>query len=118
MAFLDWWVPHVPLEPGEVEQLALLANHSVGWRAVGGKLVVTDRRLVFRPNRVDRGLGGKVWTAPLGAILEVGRKPPTFGLFNGGLRSRLRIVTSDGAEHLFVVDGLAAQIARIQALRG
>lgn len=114
---MSWWVPDTPLEPGEVERHAVLANHSVGWRAVGGKLVVTDRRLVFRPNRVDRELGGGLWSVPLGQIVEIGRRRPTFHPFNGGLRSRLRIVTADGAEHLFVVNRLDREIETLQALR-
>lgn len=117
MSVVAWWVPDTPLEPGEIERHALLANHSVDWRAVGGKLVITDRRLIFRPNRVDRRLGGEVWTVPLGHIADVGARQRTWHPFNGGLRKRLRIVTTDGAEHLFVVNGLDGVIAKIQALR-
>jgi hypothetical protein len=117
MAFLDWWVPDAPLEPDEVEQLAIPANHTVSrWRAVGGKLIATSQRLVFRPHRFDRAFGGRVWSVPLASIRAVGRKPPTFNPFDGGIRSRLCITTDDG-EHLFVINRLAAQIARIDALR-
>ncbi len=117
MAFVDWWVPQTPLEAGEVEHLAILANHSVGWRAIGGKLVATDGRLMFRPNRVDRGLGGKVWTAPLAQIVGLGKKPRTYHPFNGGLRTRLSVVTSDAVEHLFVINRLDEHLARLHALR-
>jgi len=117
MSFIDWWVPDTPLEDGETERTSLLANHSRGGIAVGGKLVITNRRLVFRPGRVDRKLGAKVWSVPLAHITEIGKRKRTWNPFDGGLRTRLRIVTHDGAEHLFVVNGLDDVIATLQQLR-
>jgi hypothetical protein len=116
MAVLDWWVPREELGD-ETEQWSVRANHSVSaWRAVGGRLVATDERLVFYPNRVDRKLAGRVWSVPFKSVTSVGKKPPTGGLFNGGLRSRLRLVTDDGVEHLFVVNGLGRIIEQTDAL--
>ncbi len=116
MAFLDWWVPEVALEPGEAERWSALANQKRGWRAIGGILSATERRVIFRPNRVDRRFGGTVWTVPLTEVAAIGRRGPTFHPFDGGLRSRLQIMTRDGAEHLFVINKLAAQIAVLRGL--
>jgi hypothetical protein len=117
MSFIDWWVPPTPLEPGETEVLAILANKCDAWRAVGGKLVATERRVIFRPGRVDRALGSREWSVPHTRIAEIGSSPRTWNPFNGGLRTRLRLVTDDRAEHLFVVNRLDEQIARLQQLR-
>ncbi|MCA9678402.1 MAG: hypothetical protein KC464_25475 [Myxococcales bacterium] len=119
MGFDAWWVPDVPLDDGEQVALEILANHTVSrWRAVGGKLALTDRRLRFRPNRVDRSLGGEVWSVPLDQIADVGRQPRTWNLFDGGLRTRLRVTTRDGAAHLFVVNRLGRVVDAIAAARG
>ena len=116
MSFAKWWVPAAELDDGESEIWSVLANHSVSaWRAVGGKLVATQSRLVFTPNRIDRALKGRVWAVPLDSIKAVDRKGPTGGLFNGGLRSRMRIVTNDGTEHLFVVNKLNDIISKTEA---
>jgi hypothetical protein len=118
MAFLDWWLPEEPLQIGEEERSGYLANHSVSaWRAVGGKLIATNRRLMFRPNRIDRSLGGKLWTVYFHDVAAVGKIGPTFGLFNGGMVSRLEIRTNDGSSHRFVVSNLDSVVAELERLR-
>lgn len=102
-SFVEWWVPSGALESGESERRTWLANHSVGWRAVGGKLAATDRRLLFTPNIIDAKLGGRAWSVPLGEIQSFSTRAPTFHPFNGGMRTRLKVATQDGGEHLFVV---------------
>src|SRR5687767_14504607 len=117
MGFLDWFAPRAPLPAGETEVWSALANHSVSPdRALGGRLRATEHRLIFEPNRVDRGLGGQTWSVPLGAIAAVGVEPRTGRLFDGGLRDRLRVVTADGAAHRFVVNKLPRVIAELDAL--
>ncbi|MBK9034709.1 MAG: hypothetical protein IPL61_26160 [Myxococcales bacterium] len=117
MGFTDWWIPGAELEAGEVVSATWLANHSSANSSAGGKLELTDRRLRFRPSRVDRALGSRVWSVPFAALTEVGRAPRTWHPFNGGLRTRLRLATTDGAVHLFVVNGLARVIAAIDDAR-
>lgn len=117
MTFLDWWVPPTPLDAGETERFTILANRSSANATAGGTLVATDRRLMFRPSRIDRAFGGKVWSVPFARITEYGKRARTWHPFNGGLRTRLRVVTDDQAEHLFVVNGLDDVIAKLQALR-
>ena len=116
MTFADWWIPNDGLVIGP-ERWSALANHTVSpRRAVGGKLVANDLQLVFLPNRVDRTMGGQVWRVPLVSITSVGTRSRTGNPFNGGLRRRLRLVTSDGAEHLFVVNRLSRAVEELQAL--
>jgi hypothetical protein len=117
MSFEDWWVPKAELDAsaGETSVASWLANHTDSpWTTIGGKLELTDRRLIFRPGRADRALGSKIWSVPLAAITEVGRHARTWNPFDGGLRTRLRVVTRDGKTHLFVVNGLDAVIAKIR----
>lgn len=113
MGFEEWWVPSGALADGERELRSWLANHSVGWRAVGGKLVATDRRLIFSPNIMDARMGGRTWSLPLEQMAQLGTRSPTFHPFNGGMMTRLKITTRDGGEHLFVVsnpEGVAAEL--------
>ncbi len=115
---LAWWVPAAPLPPDEPPQARWLANHAVSsMRAVGGTLIATTLRLRFTPNRVDRALGGKVWEVPMGAIAAIELAPVSLkAFFGGGLRRRLRVVTSDGAPHLFVVNDVTRVRADLRAL--
>jgi len=64
------------------------------FRAVGGKLYLTDRRLVFGRHELDANLGGQEWDAPLEELVKA------------EVRGRLKhvIVTdADGGEERFVV---------------
>jgi len=69
-------------------------------------LYLTTARLLFEPNRVDAATGGSRWSVPLSAIVSVDVAPRDGSLFNGGLRSRLRIGLADGSVELFVVNRL------------
>lgn len=115
---LAWWVPSTALPADEPPQARWLANHAVSpMRALGGRLVATPKRLRFTPNRVDRALGGEVWEVPLAAIAAIEIAPVSLkAFFGGGLRRRLRLVTSDGAPHLFVVNDVAKVQADLRAL--
>lgn len=72
-------------------------------RAVGGKLVLTDDRLEFRPHGFDQALFGRGWSAPLPRIRSVGIEPRGLNPFSGALRKRLRVEMDDGAVEMFVV---------------
>jgi hypothetical protein len=95
----------VPLKDGESVVWSRRANHSVGWRAVGGKLYLTDRRLLFRPNGFERSLFfGKEWSAPLAEVSGFSVQPRSGGNpFDGRMRSRLRVALRQGEAQLFVV---------------
>lgn len=84
-------------------------------RAVGGKLHVTDQRLVFLPQGFDKSLAGKDWSAALSSIREVGEAPMNpRHFFGGGLRKRLRVSLADGGEELFVVGKLGEVVEELR----
>jgi hypothetical protein len=95
------------LEQGETLTWSRRANRFQGSRAVGGRLAITDRRLMFAPHRFDAALVGKRWEARLDEIRTAGIEPrgsSVKGLFGGGMRKRLRIRTSAGEEEHFLVN--------------
>jgi hypothetical protein len=73
-------------------------------RAVGGRLFLTDERILFEPHRLDARTGGKPWGAALTAIVRVGTESADGNPFSGGLRTRLRLDLSDGNAEFFVVN--------------
>lgn len=97
------------LEQGEALTWSRRANRFQGSRAVGGRLALTDRRLMFAPHRFDAALVGRRWEAKLDEIRTAGIEPrgsSVKGLFGGGMRKRLRIRTAAGDEEHFLVNKL------------
>lgn len=98
------------LEPGEQEVHAQVANLTTGpYRAAGGKLIVTDRRVIFRPHGVDRAVDGAVGRGPTvfarDEVVGVRILPRDMaGVFNGGLRKRLGLDLRSGETLGFVVN--------------
>lgn len=90
------------------------ANHTQSGRAVGGRLYLTDTRLIFQPNRIDAATKGQPWSASLAAIEGVSTEAPDGNLFSGGLRTRLQLSMSGGDSELFVVNGADAAVQVIQ----
>ena len=105
-----------PLEPGETPVKDGRANLMRGVEGVGGRLYLTDRRLVFESHglNVQRGPAlvslsdvaglSKVWTRVFGAI----------PLAPNGLAVR----SVDGQELRFVVSGRSKWIEAIETARG
>jgi hypothetical protein len=87
-------------------------------RAVGGRLYLTQERLVFEPNRVDAITGGSSWQAALGHIAGVSSQAPDGNAFSGGLRTRLRLDLADGSVELFVVNHLEDVVRTIRQATG
>jgi hypothetical protein len=75
---------------------------------VGGRLLLTDRRLVFRPGLLDSMTGGQTWCLYFDEILEVVtelRCSAPGSPFQIGWRRRLKVVAEDGtAIHLTVAE--------------
>jgi hypothetical protein len=112
----SWWLKGVEAEPDEAVVWSQGANRiQPSGRAVGGKLFLTDRRLVFCPHWVDGATGGKTWDVRLTDVAVVGTAPK--GGKRGGLRDRLRIELKDGEDQLFVVNRLADVVPRLEAGR-
>jgi hypothetical protein len=91
-----------------------------GNRAVGGRLFLTNQRLVFAPQWVERLTGQKgEWSCPLGTVERIAAAPRSLALpFSGGARRRLSVHLKDGTDELFVVNHVEAVAAALtQALR-
>ncbi|MEV0549605.1 hypothetical protein [Nocardia salmonicida] len=110
------WIGSPALNAAENVVWQKLANRTQGGRAVGGRLHLTETRLLFVPNHLDAITGGKRWEARLTQLRAVGRQSPDGGLFSGGLRTRLRVDTDAGTE-LFVIEAIDEAIAILDAAR-
>ncbi|MEV6358920.1 hypothetical protein [Nocardia asteroides] len=110
------WIGNPELGASEKVVWQQLANRTQGSRAVGGRLYLTDTRLLFVPNHLDALTGGKRWEVSLTHLRAVGKQDPDGGLFSGGLRTRLRLDTDAGTE-LFVVGEIDEVIATLDAAR-
>lgn len=99
------WLTPCELLPEEQVLWSCLANRTQNrWRAVGGKLFVTNQRLVFLPHFFDAALKGDKWVADRSDVTSVGTVPPAGGAFSGGLRERVAVQVKDGSTSLFVVN--------------
>jgi hypothetical protein len=113
-----WWLRGQPAEEGETVEWSQLANRSQSRnRAVGGKLFLTDRRLLFCPHWVDAAFGGKTWNCGRAQVRAVGTEPKSGGL-GGGMRDRLRIEVAGGGVELFVVKDLDRVVDNLRAAVG
>ena len=90
------------------------SNRSVGRRALGGHLYLTNQRLVFEPHLIDRLLSREGFLdVPLARVAAADVAPRGARLFDGSRRPRLRVQQAGELEELFVVnraDDLAAEI--------
>ena len=91
-----------PLEPGEQVAWRVTANRSYDGVAVGGRLFVIDRRILFRSTGFEQGLGREGLQCLFSDVVKVDLAERELNFFSGGLRRRLRICTKVGSE-LFVV---------------
>jgi hypothetical protein len=101
-------------ESGETLVWQVRCNRWQGVRAVGGQLALTDRALIFEPNRIDRLFRGESWRAELRSISSVREQPPLEGgapqwMASAG-RSRLRVEMRDGSIELLGVPKLGARL--------
>jgi hypothetical protein len=108
-----WWLVSHEAQSEEEVVWSRSANRMQGSRAVGGKLLLTDRRILFCPHLIDGLLGGKRWATETRSVAEVGIEPKGSGKaskLGGGMRDRLRIRSADGTEELFVVKRLEEEV--------
>jgi hypothetical protein len=74
----------------------------------GGRLLVTNHRVLFRPRAFDKLFGARDVSVPRSQVAGVDVAPRSRRLLHGGLRRRLVIRLRDGTEHLFVVNRVEA----------
>ncbi len=104
------------LDDGEHLRWQSLANRVIGANVTaGGRLVVTDRRVFFQPNRIDKSLGRELWQCPPEAVTGIGTVGRDGRIFAGGTRRRLGIHTA-GGEEVFVVNRLRKKEAQLREL--
>ena len=95
------------LEPGEEIRWEARANRfQQKIRSIGGRLYLTDRRLIFAPNKFETRIGGKAWTARLLDLEQA---------FSDGSIRTVRVVTKGGEGQRFVVGQKTETAATIDA---
>lgn len=102
-------VPEPDFEEDESVRWEDRANRFKGkvW-AVGGGLFLTNRRLIFVPNKIESKIFfGKTWSADLGDL--------DHAFVGGGLLKTVRVVDRDGGTSRFVIGARKNATARINA---
>lgn len=88
--------PTLELEPGEEIRAEMSANHFLHGESRGGHVLLTDRRLAFRPHRFNVQLD--TWSANLEHIHELAQEGTRFLVLTVGDRRETEwIVVSDPA---------------------
>jgi hypothetical protein len=114
----SWWLAKHKALDGELVEFSVLANRTQSSnRAVGGKLFVTNKRVLFSPHLIDYLLKGELFALNLADIVRIDRQGAGGDTFGGGLRARLLIETRSGPE-LFVVNKLDSVIQKLHDLSG
>ena len=109
-----WWTSCQKLMTGETVQWSCFANHTQSSRrAVGGRLYVTNYRLLFNPHIFDFILFGKKWNVHLKEVKSITKAAGGKNLFNGSIRERLKITQKNQIEDYFVVRDIDKLINRI-----
>lgn len=104
------------MAPGEHEIKSYRANRYQRSRAVGGHLLLSDRRLLFYPHKLDDMLGGRSWECSLEEISAMAIADRGSNAFNGSLRPRLQIDIA-GETELFLVTNPLRVAAEIEDAR-
>ncbi|MEO0415642.1 MAG: hypothetical protein AAF226_11895 [Verrucomicrobiota bacterium] len=115
------WIKKLALADGEEVQLELLANHSLGKRAVGGKLVITSMRIVFLPNRLDAATGGQRLEITRDQVESVGVQTKDMAIseaFSGAWRDRLAIYGKSDPFGFFVVNNAQKAVDELKGILG
>lgn len=114
------WFVDPTLAPNEKSLYRVTANRLVTGRSLGGKLVVTNRRVLFEPNRLDQLTGGKAWAADATAIQNVaiapGGKEGIAQYGPAGARRHVVVTTAGVEAGVFVVRDPESLRSAIEAL--
>jgi hypothetical protein len=98
-------VVQINLLPGERLLFQTRANHFKGMEAVGGKLTLTDQRLVFKSHYLN--IQAHLFSIPLQNI-ENAQRYKSIGIINNGLK-----LIVNGEEERFVVDKADEWVSRL-----
>ena len=97
----------IEISPGETMVFQTLASHFRGIEAVGGKLYLTDKRLIFKSHKLN--IQNHELIINLSSIIHVS-KAKSLGLIS----NRLIIQTSPKEKEKFVVEKLDEWIAHLK----
>lgn len=75
-------------------------------RSIGGRIYLTDRRLVFAPTKFEERIAGRAWSARLADLDRA---------YAAGPMKTVRVIARDGEEHRFVIWPRVESAARIDA---
>jgi len=95
-------------EPGERRVREGRASHFRGPETVGGRLLLTDRRIVFVPHRLN--ISKDVYAAPLSQLRKVG--------VGAGGPNRIEVQLTDSSRQIFLVFRSKKWLAQIQEMTG
>jgi hypothetical protein len=110
------WLPEPKLEAGEIIRWQSSAGRSLNrWITSGGKLLVTNRRVLFQPNRFDTLTGKTPWGCPLASVTGFDIVERDLAVLAGGMRRRLGIQTQDGVES-FVINDLEKKVMELREI--
>jgi hypothetical protein len=110
------WLAQPKLDADETIRWQSSANRSLNrWITSGGQLMVTNRRVLFQPNRFDAVTGKKPWECSLPSVTGFDVLDRDLTVFAGGMRKRLGIQTSDGVK-IFVVNDLEKKVAELREM--
>jgi len=122
------WHGELPLNEGERVLYSTRANRTAGRRAIGGRLVVTNQRIAFVPNRVEQhisaesGLLEGSWVTDHDNVDDVRVSPRQIKvstIFSGEWRTGVWVELRSGAGQRFLVPRATQAIAEIRdALSG
>ncbi len=94
-------------EEGEEVRWEARANRfQQRFRSVGGRVYLTDRRLVFAPTKFEEKIVGRAWSARLGDLDRA---------FVQGPIKTVRVVANDGGTQRFVIWPRVESAATIDA---
>jgi hypothetical protein len=99
---------------GEDIRLTYAANRASKWRAIGGQLSATNRRIIFQPNRVDAIFHAQPWSCQLQDIDSVDVASKSLSPKEIGVRNRLQITLTDGHQEKVLVRNLDEVVADLQ----
>lgn len=99
-------IPELVLLENETLLLEEPANHYLGIEAVGGKIYLTDKRLVFKSHKYN--IQNHEFSMPLNDIIDVRR------FRNIGINNGLAVVLKDDNVEKFVVDEAQEWVDRLK----
>lgn len=112
----SWWLKSHEAQQEEKVLWSCLSNRKQSTnRAIGGKLFLTNKRLLFSPHLFDYILFGKKWSMELDQIATVDKQEKGGDIFSGGIKDRLRVTLKNGEIELFVVSNLDKVIEELKA---